>query len=74
MLSLPTHLDTKELYNFKSQARLWHETLNGRIAAFKSMAETFRQHGTEKMKLAFKAVAVTVQYAIDNGEGNIFDV
>eukprot|EP00978_Attheya_sp_CCMP212_P001008 scaffold2078_cov41-Attheya_sp.AAC.2 len=73
MLSLPSHLDPKALFNFKSRARLWHETLNGRIAAFKSMSDTFK-HGNEKMKLAFEAVAVTVQYAMDNGEGNIFDV
>jgi len=73
MLSLPSHLDPKALFNFKSRARLRHETLNGRIAAFKSMSDTFK-HGNEKMKLAFEAVAVTVQYAMDNGESNIFDV
>jgi hypothetical protein len=73
MLSVPSHLDSKELYNFKSRARLRHETLNGRIAAFKSMSDTFR-HGKEKMKLAFEAVAVIVQYQMDNGEGQIYSV
>eukprot|EP00978_Attheya_sp_CCMP212_P032891 scaffold130275_cov48-Attheya_sp.AAC.1 len=72
-LLVPSHLDLKELYNFKSRARLWHETLNGRIAAFKSMSDTFR-HGKEKMKLAFEAVTVTVQYQMDNGEGEIYSV
>jgi hypothetical protein len=73
MLSVPSHLDSKELYNFKSRARLRHEMLNGHIAAFKSMSDTFR-HGKEKMKLAFEAVAVTVQYQMDNGEGEIYSV
>eukprot|EP00978_Attheya_sp_CCMP212_P028611 scaffold99283_cov37-Attheya_sp.AAC.2 len=61
MLSVPSHLDSKELYNFKSRARLRHET----------MSDTFR-HGKEKMKLAFEAVTVTVQYQMDNGEGEIY--
>ena len=67
MLCIPNHLDSKELYSFKSRARLRHETFNGRVHAFKSMSDTFR-HGEIKHKHVFEAVVVTVQYQMDNGE------
>jgi hypothetical protein len=72
MLSLPSHLDSKELYRFKSRARLRHETFNGRVHAFKSMSDTFR-HGEKKLRQVFEAVTVTVQYQMDNG-AEIFSV
>ena len=40
MFSLPSFLDDSELYNFKSQARLQHEILNGQMHHFKSMSDT----------------------------------
>lgn len=71
-LSLPDPMDSKQLGNFKSRARLRHETFNGRIKFFRILSDTFR-HGEEKHKLAFEAVVVTVQYQMDNGSP-IYDV
>ena len=65
-LSLPNAYDSKVLNNFKSRARLRHETFNGRIKFFKVLANTF-EHGLDKHKIAFEAVAVTVQYQMEHG-------
>jgi len=70
-LSFPNAYDPKELNKFKSRARLRQETLNGRLKNFNVLSETFR-HG-EKHKFAFEAVAVTVQYQMDNGSP-LYDV
>eukprot|EP00978_Attheya_sp_CCMP212_P022184 scaffold65842_cov43-Attheya_sp.AAC.1 len=72
MLSLPSYLDSKELYSFKSQAWLRQETFNRRVHAFKSMSDTFR-HGEQRLRQVFEAVVVTVQYQMDNG-AEIFSV
>jgi DDE superfamily endonuclease len=66
MLSTPDALDSKELNNFKSRARLRHETFNGRLKFFHCLSDTFR-HDLDKHKLAFEAVCVIVQYQMDNG-------
>ena len=65
-LSWPNPYDSKEVNNFKSRARLRHEAFNGRLAFFNILSATFRQ-SEKKHKLAFEAVAVTVQYQMDNG-------
>ena len=56
--------------NFQSRARLRHETFNGRLKFFPCLNQTFR-HGQgklfEKHKTVVEAVAVTVQYQMDNG-------
>lgn len=72
MLSIPNPMDSEELNNFKSRARLRQETFNGRLKNFKCLSETFCQ-GENKHKLAFEAVCVIVQYQMDNGS-KIFDV
>ena len=66
MLSTPEELDSPALNNFKSRARLRHETFNGRLKKFQCLSETFR-HGPAKHKLAFEAVCVIAQYQMDNG-------
>jgi hypothetical protein len=66
MLSQPNAMDSKELNNFKSRARLRQETFNGRLNFFNILSQTFR-HGIDKHKLVFEAVCVTVQYQMDNG-------
>ena len=71
-LSLPNTFDAKTLNNFKSRARLRHETFNGRLKSFAILSETFR-HGFDKHKFVFEAIAVTVQYQIENGSP-LFDV
>jgi hypothetical protein len=63
-LSLPNAHDPKELNNLRVGPR--QEMLNGRLKNFNVLSETFRRHG-EKHKFAFEAVAVTVQYQMDNG-------
>ena len=65
-LCIPNSLDSKELKNFKSRARCRHESLNGRLCNFKILQDKFR-HGMKNHKIAFEAVAVIVQYQMDNG-------
>ncbi len=65
-LALPDYMDSKELHNFKSRARLRQETFNRRLKHFSAMTETFR-HGFIKHGIALRAVAVIVQYQMDNG-------
>lgn len=64
--------DSKELKKLKSRARCRHETLNGRLTKFGILQQTF-EHGMECHDTAFHAVAVIVQYQMDNG-APIFDV
>ena len=73
MLSLPNPMyDSKELNNFKSRARLRHETFNGRLKNYEILQHTFR-HGEKKHKLVFEALCVTVQYQMENGSP-VFEV
>ena len=72
-ISLPNEqYDPKPLNNFKSRARLRHETFNGRLKCFNVLVATFRQ-GFNKHKFVFEATAVIVQYQMDNGSP-IFEV
>ncbi len=41
MFSYPDNMDSKELNNFKSRARLRQETFNGRLKFFGSLKDTF---------------------------------
>jgi hypothetical protein len=69
-LAWPNPHHTPEANNFQSRARLRHETFNGRLKFFGSLNQTFRHgqgHLFEKHKLVLEAVAVTVQYQLDNG-------
>ena len=65
-LSWPNPMDSKEVNNFKSRARLRHETFNGRLKEFGILYETFR-HDYGLHQFAFEAVVVIVQYQMDNG-------
>ncbi len=62
----PDYIDSKELHNFKSRARLRHETYNRRLKHLSSLSETWK-NGFEKHGIALRAVAVIVQYQMDNG-------
>ena len=66
MLCCPDKMDSKEVFNFESRARLRHETFNGRLKFFNILSSTFR-HGEASHKIAFSAVVVIVQYQMDNG-------
>jgi hypothetical protein len=65
-LSWPNSYDSKAVNNFKSRARLRHETFNGRLKNYAICSCTFR-HSEKKQGIAFMAVVVTVQYQMDNG-------
>jgi hypothetical protein len=66
LVSLPDGTDSKGLANFKSRARLRHETFNGRMKFFRIFEAVFKL-GEDKHKIAFEAVLVIVQYQMDNG-------
>ena len=68
----PNSFDPKDLAKFKSRGRARHETFNGRLKFYDILNKTFR-HGVCKHKLAFEAVAVTVQYQMDHG-AELFEV
>ena len=70
-LSWPNPQDSKETNNFKSRIRLRHETLNGKMSKYGSMNQTWR-HSKEQHGIAFRAVAVTVQYALNDGTATIY--
>jgi hypothetical protein len=65
-LALPNPQDGKLLKNFKSRARLRHETFNAKIKKFNVLAQIFR-HGVHKHQDAFQAVCVIAQYQMNNG-------
>jgi len=64
--SYPDLMDSKDLHNFKSRTRLRQETFNSRLKHFSSMSETFK-NGFVKHGIAVRAIAVIVQYQMDNG-------
>lgn len=57
--------DSAELANFKTRGKLRLEAINGRFCKFKCIGDTFR-HSVPKQKSAFDAVAVLVQYELDD--------
>jgi hypothetical protein len=64
--ALPDLMDSKPLYNFKSRARMRQETYNRRLKHFECLSSTFT-NGFVKHGIALRAVAVMVQYQMDNG-------
>lgn len=66
ILALPNPVDNRDFAKFKCRSMARHETINGRIKHYKSMANTWT-HGMEKHGIAARAVAVTVQYKMDHG-------
>ncbi|KAL7564770.1 hypothetical protein ACA910_010177 [Epithemia clementina (nom. ined.)] len=67
----PNPHDSKEVNNLKSRIRLRHETFNGKMSFFGCLNQTWR-HTTEQHGIAFCAVAVTIQYAMNNGTAILF--
>jgi hypothetical protein len=66
-LALPNTTDPKELYNFKSRARLRQETVNSRLTNFGCLSTHSFRHGYDYHKDVFEAVCVICQYQMDNG-------
>lgn len=65
-ISWPHEHDSKKANNFKSRVRLRHESFNGRMCYFGTMNQTWH-HTDEQLGFAFRAVAVNVQYQMNNG-------
>ena len=65
-MATPNDLDDRLVANFKSRQRARHETFNGRLKQFRCLSDTFR-HGMAKHQWATEAVAVTIQFQINNG-------
>lgn len=59
-------LDEEHVKKFKQKARARHEAFNGRIKEFGILNTPFR-HNLKKQKVAFEAVCVVCQYAMENG-------
>jgi hypothetical protein len=70
-LALPNPCDNPLLANFKARVRSRHESFNGRIKCFRSLADTYH-HDHKKHGHVFEAIAVTVQYQMDMGS-KLFD-
>jgi hypothetical protein len=70
-LALPNPCDAPLLANFKARVRSRHESFNGRLKFFRSLADTYH-HDLKKHGHVFEAVAVTVQYQMDMGS-QLFD-
>ena len=66
VFAYPDYMDSKELHNFKSRARCRQESYNRRLKHFECLSGTFT-NGFEKHGVALRAVAVMVQYQMDNG-------
>jgi hypothetical protein len=64
--AFPDNMDSKALSNFKSRARCRQESYNRRLKHFECLSTTFK-NGFEKHGIALRAVAVMVQYQMDNG-------
>lgn len=61
------HLDSDEVRIFKNRARCRHETFNKRMKDFNIIAFPFRSPDPLEHKQAFYAVALIIQYQMENG-------
>jgi hypothetical protein len=69
--ALPNPCDAPLLANCKARVRSRHESFNGRLKFFRSLADTCH-HDLKKHGHVFEAVAVTVQCQMDMGS-QLFD-
>jgi hypothetical protein len=67
MFAPPSPLDSEELSAWKSRVRCRQETINDRMKFFSILKQCFECTDHNKHKAAFEAVAVIVQYQMDNG-------
>lgn len=70
-LALPNLGDSEDLQNFKARLRARHESLNGRLKDWRILFDIYR-HPIDNHVHVLEAVAVLVQYQLDNGHP-IFD-
>lgn len=64
--AVPNQSDPKDLHNFKARGRCRQETFNGRLKCYGILQHCFC-HSIQRHKIAFEAVAVTVQYSMEDG-------
>lgn len=65
-LSCTNPRDRKDVRMFKRRVRMRHETFNGRLKYYRSLADTFHHH-RDKHGHVFDMVCVTVQYQLECG-------
>ena len=70
-VSWPNVHDSPEVNNHKSRLRLRHESFNGKMSKYSSMSQTWR-HTMEQHGIAFRAIAVTIQYSMNDGNNSLF--
>jgi hypothetical protein len=70
-VSWPNVHDSPAVNNHKSRIRLRHESFNGKMSKYASMSHTWT-HTTEQHGIAFRAVAVTIQYSMNDGNNRLF--
>ena len=67
-VSFPNHLDDEYVTELKKRIRARQETFFARMKAFKVLKESFRHKPVLPLhKACFEAVAVLIQYSIENG-------
>ena len=71
-MSTPNMHDSQAVAKFKSRVRCRQESFNGRLKKYSSM-ESIWKNTQEKHGWALRAVAVTVQYHLEHGQG-LFEV
>jgi hypothetical protein len=71
-LAWPSYYDDKPTNNMKSRICLCHESFNGKMCYYRSMNVEWN-HSDEQHGLAFRAVAVNIQYGLNDGLWNLFD-
>ena len=67
MIAVPDPRDPHSLQRYKSRSRSRQESLNARIKQFKICQDTFKYPDELKHKAVVEAVAVIVQYQMENG-------
>ena len=65
-VSISTSLDDPRVARFKRRVKCCQETINGRMKKFAVLTTRFR-HDDTKHQACFFAIAVTVQYTMENG-------
>jgi hypothetical protein len=75
LISRYNSLDSEEVREFKTRARLRHEKFNGMCKVFECLSDRFRHKPNmeEKLQACFESVAIIVSYKMEMGEP-LFDI
>jgi hypothetical protein len=73
IISAPNDHDNADVKAFKRRARARQESINSKLKQFRILEERFRHcHG--KHTFCFHAVAVIIQYEMDNGSNKLYEI